>query len=143
MRKHLNIRTLAGAMILVIGLAATTAAHLAVNAEFDVSKDVAAVAVLTRVELINPHTYIHFDIKNAAGKVETWSFETGAPSALKRAGIAVRDALKIGETYKIVYSPARKPGLNIGLLTSLTLPDGRFVAFGGTNNVEAARELSK
>jgi hypothetical protein len=75
--------------------------------------------------------------------MDSWSFETGAPGALKRAGIAVRDVLKPGESYKIVYSPARKPGRNVGLLTSVTLPDGRFVAFGATNNVEAARELSK
>ena len=142
MRTRLPIQSLAIAAI-AMGLVATLTAHHAVNAQFDVSKNVAAVGVLTKVELINPHTYIHFDIKNAAGKMESWSFETGAPGALKRAGIAVRDVLKSGQPYKIVYSPARKRGRNVGLLTSVTLSDGRFVAFGATNNVEAARELSK
>ena len=117
-------------------------AHHSVNAEFDVSKNIAVTGTLTRVELINPHIYLHFDIKNAAGDVEQWDFETGAPSVLKVHGISVRDTLKVGESYKVVYSPAKKGG-NLGYLISILLPDGRLLAFGALNNVEAARELSK
>lgn len=132
---------LMGAAIATV-LATTASAHHSVNAEFDVNKNIVATGVLTRVELINPHTYIHFDIPNAAGKVESWDFETGAPAALQRNGISVRDTLKVGESYKIVYCPPKKGG-TVGLLTSILLPDGRLLAFGATNNVEAARALSK
>lgn len=126
----------------VLAMSVAVGAHHSVNAEFDASKNIAVVGTLTKVELINPHGYVHFDVTGADGKVTSWSFLTGAPIALKAAGISVRDTLKVGETYKIVYSPARKGG-NLGLLWSLVLPDGRFVAFGSANNVQAAKELSK
>ena len=126
----------------LIVLAPYASAHHSVNAEFDVNKNIPLTGVLTKVDLVNPHTYMYFDAKDASGKMQHWSFETGAPAALKRAGISVRDTLIAGQTYKVVYSPAKNGG-PLGLLHSITLPDGRFVAFGATNNVEAARELSK
>jgi hypothetical protein len=123
-------------------LAATASAHHSVNAEFDVNQNILVSGVLTRVDLVNPHTYMYFDVKTPSGKIEHWSFETGAPIALKQKGIAIRDTFIVGETYKVVYCPA-KAGGQLGLLTSVTTPDGKFVAFGAANNVEAARELSK
>jgi len=98
--------------------------------------------VLERIELINPHTYMYFTVTEPNGAARKFSMETGAPIALKRAGLSIRDNMKVGETYKLVYSPSRN-GSATGLLTAITLPDGRFIAFGGKNNVDAARELSK
>jgi hypothetical protein len=97
--------------------------------------------VMTKYELINPHTYVHFDVKEADGSVHAWAFETGAPIALKRAGLSARESFKIGDTYKIVYSPSRD-GSRTGLMTAITLPDGRFVAFGAAQNVDAAKAIS-
>jgi len=128
---------LASLFIAAVGLSA----HHAAQTEFDVSKDILAVGVLTKVELINPHSYVHFDIKGADGKVTAWSFETVSPAALKQAGIAVRDAFKVGQTYKFTYSPARKGG-PLGILWTMVLPDGKFLALGSANNVEAGRKLT-
>lgn len=125
-----------------ITLGATPAlAHHAVNSQFDVTKNVALEGTLTKVELINPHTYVYFDVKNKAGKFETWNIESGAPGALRRAGLSARDSLIPGQTYKFVISPARN-GSHSGLMSGLTLPDGRFFAFGALGNVEAAKDLS-
>jgi hypothetical protein len=116
-------------------------AHHSVSGVFDTNHNQTATGVLTKVELINPHSQMHFDIKNAAGQVESWSFETGTPAALKVMGVSVRDTFKLHQTYKLVYSPARsKSAGNIGLLSSVVLPDGRVVAFGGKNNTDAYRE---
>jgi len=118
--------------------AGVTRAHHSVSGVFDTTNNKTVTGVLTKVELINPHSYMHFDIKNAQGKVESWSFETGTPAALKVMGISVRDTFKTGQTYKLVYSPARsKTAGNIGLLSSLVLPDGRVVGFGGKQNTDA------
>lgn len=128
--------------VLLLGASWSAAAHHSVNAQFDVTKNKSATGVLTRVELINPHSYMHFDIKDASGKTQAWSFETGAPGALKSMGIAVRDTFKVGETYQLVYSPARSNvGGNTGLLHSVVLPDGRMVAMGGKTNIDASRQL--
>lgn len=135
-------RTLAAAAIVAAVAAASPAlAHHAVNSQFDVTKNVAMEGVLTKVELINPHTYIYFDVKGKDGKVANWNIESGAPGTLKRAGLSARDSLILGQSYKFVISPARN-GSNSGLMSSLTLPDGRFFAFGALGNVEAAKTLT-
>jgi hypothetical protein len=68
-----------------------------------------------------------------------WSIETGAPGALKRAGLSMRDALKVGQTYKFVICPSRN-GTPTGLMSGITLPDGKSFTFGAQTNVEAAKE---
>jgi hypothetical protein len=131
----------AAAAVLTLGVAAPALAHHAVNSQFDVTKNISLTGVLTKVELINPHSYVYFDVKDKAGKVKTWSVESGAPGALRRAGLSARDSLIPGQTYKFVVSPARN-GSNSGLMSALTLPDGRFFAFGALGNVEAAKDLN-
>jgi hypothetical protein len=130
------------AAALLMGAAALPAlAHHAVNSQFDVTKNVAMEGVLTKVELINPHTYVYFDVKNKSGKVENWAVESGAPGVLRRAGLSARDSLVVGQSFKFVISPARN-GSKSGLMSSLTLPDGRFFAFGALGNIEAAKQLN-
>ena len=136
------LKTLAAiGLVAILCIAAPALAHHAVNSQFDVTKNIALTGVLTKVELINPHTYVYFDVKAANGRFETWNIESGAPGALKRAGLSARDSLIVGQTYKFVISPARN-GSHSGLMSGLTLPDGRFFAFGALGNVEAAKELS-
>jgi hypothetical protein len=129
---------------LVVGLACTGAvlAHHSVAAQFDTQRNLAASGVLRKVELVNPHSYMSFTVTEN-GKSREMNFETAAPIALKRAGLSIRDNLKVGDTFKIVYSPLRNGGTDSGLLTAITLPNGKFVAFGSTQNIDAARELSK
>ena len=134
----------AAASCLVLAAPFASQAHHSASAEFDTTNNKVLTGVLTRVELINPHSYMHFDVKNAQGQTESWSFETVAPAALKLMGIAVRDTFKVGETYKLVFSPARsKAAGHVGLLSSIVLPDGRMVAFSAKNNIDASRELTK
>jgi hypothetical protein len=133
-----------GFVLAAMGLAwvGTVGAHHSVNAQFDVTTNLATKAVLTKVELINPHVYFHFVITEK-GKPHDISLETGAPIALQRAGLSVRDNLKVGETYKIFYSPARNGSKDLGLLWAMTLPDGKFIGFGAGQNIDAAREANK
>jgi hypothetical protein len=130
---------LMGAVALFAAL--PTAAHHAVNAQFDVTKNVLLTGVLTKVEIINPHSYIHFDVTGPGKKITSWSIETGAPGALRRAGLSLRDALKVGGTYKFVICPSRN-GSPTGLMSRITLPDGKSFTFGAETNVEAAKDLT-
>jgi hypothetical protein len=131
------------AVLVVVALTVSlpSAAHHAVNAQFDVTKNVLLTGVLTKVEIINPHSYIHFDVTGPGKKVTNYSIETGAPGALRRAGLSLRDALKVGGTYKFVICPSRN-GTPTGLMSGITLPDGRSFTFGAETNVEAAKELT-
>lgn len=114
-------------------------AHHAVNAQFDVTKNVLLTGELTKVEIINPHSYIHFNVKGPGDKVTKWSIETGAPGALRRAGFSMRDELKVGKTYKFVICPSRN-GSPTGLMSGITLPDGKSFTFGAQANIDAAKD---
>jgi hypothetical protein len=129
------------AAVLVAGVPLAAVGHHAVNSQFEVTKNVALTGVLTKVELINPHSYLYFDVKDKRGKVANWAVESGAPGALRRGGLSARDSLIVGQTYKFVICPARN-GSNSGLMSALTLPDGKFFAFGALGNVEAAKDLA-
>src|SRR5262245_49972503 len=113
----------------VIALAAllaaplATFAHHAVQAQFDVSKISTFSGELAKMELINPHPYLYFDVKNGS-KVTHWEIEAPALVALRRLGLIKR--LKVGETYTIQYAPARN-GNPLGLIRSITLPDGQTI----------------
>ncbi len=129
-----NAALIAAALTLVGGAAS---AHHALNAQFDPTKTAALTATLTKVELINPHSYLQLTDKAGA----KWSMETAAPATMKRQGISARDAFKIGETYTVYYSPARN-GEKIGVMHALVLLDGRFVGMGSALNIEAARAMN-
>src|SRR5262245_64977527 len=61
-------------------------AHHAFSAEFDAKRPVKLRGVVTKMEWINPHSWIHIDVKDASGKVTPWMVEGGAPNALLRRG---------------------------------------------------------
>jgi hypothetical protein len=42
---------------------------------------------ITKFDLINPHSWLYVDVKDAEGKVTKWNIEMGSPNALIRRGI--------------------------------------------------------
>lgn len=91
----------------VLGAGAPALAHHAVNAQFDVTKETELTGVLTEVRAINPHSVWQFDIKNAQGQVEKWTFESAAPAILRRAGVKLREDVNVGGTYTVYFNPPR------------------------------------
>jgi hypothetical protein len=101
-------------------------AHHSVQAEFDLNKPLTITGVVTKVEWINPHSYLYIDAKDQSGSVRHWAFEMAGPGALRRAGLsrADRGGLKAGDTIT-VDAVAAKDGSDAGLIRDVTLPDGR------------------
>src|ERR1700730_5950099 len=70
-------------------------AHHAFAAEFDANKPIKLEGTVTKMEWINPHAWLHIDVKKPDGKVESWMIEGGTPNTLLRRGIT-RDSLQVG-----------------------------------------------
>jgi hypothetical protein len=71
--------------------AATASAHHSFAAEFDVDKPVTLKGTLTKLEWVNPHGWLHIDVRRPDGKVESWAIEASGASALLRAGVRKTD----------------------------------------------------
>ena len=120
--------TLGGALA-VLGLLLAcppASAHHSVQAQFDLDKPIKLTGVVTKVEWINPHSYLYLDVKDNTGKVKHWAFEMAGPGALRKAGLsrADRGGLKVGDTVG-VDGVLAKDGTDSGLIKDLILPDGR------------------
>jgi hypothetical protein len=106
-------------------------AHHAFSAEFDANKPVSfPIATVTKVEWINPHTWIHVDIKKADGTVEQWMIEGGTPNTLMRRGIS-RDSLKAGTVIAISGYQAKDGSMRANG-RDLTYPDGKKLFMGSS-----------
>jgi hypothetical protein len=111
-------------------------AHHSVQAEFDLDKPFAITGVVTKIEWINPHSYLYLDVKDDGGKVKRWSFEMAGPGALRRAGLsrADRGGMKVGDTIT-VDGVLAKDGTDFGLIKDVKFPDGRvFTIWTGDPN---------
>ena len=118
-----------GGALAVLGLlfaGVPAVAHHSVQAQFDLEKPIKLTGVVTKVEWINPHSYLYLDVTDAAGKTKHWAFEMAGPGALRKAGLsrADRGGLKAGDTVGIDGVLA-KDGTDSGLIKDITLPDGR------------------
>ena len=70
-------------------------AHHAFAAEFDASKPVLLQGKITRIEWINPHSWIHIAVPGKDGQPQPWKIEGGTPNTLIRNGLT-RESLKVG-----------------------------------------------
>jgi hypothetical protein len=121
---------------------ATASAHHSVSGQFDPDVNIQAKGVLKKVEWINPHPYLTFDVTMPDGKAQEMAMETAAPAALRRAGLEGKKALQVGATYTLFFHPARNKNPGIGLLNAFTLPDGRIIGASSGKSLEAARQSS-
>jgi hypothetical protein len=122
-------------VLLASVVAAVTApafAHHAFAGEFDASKPITLRGKVTRIEWINPHAWLHMDVVNAEGKVESWRIEAGSPNTLVRRGMT-RDSIPTG-TEIVVFGYRHRNGSNAANGRDVTLPDGTklFLSSPGT-----------
>jgi hypothetical protein len=117
-------------------------AHHAFAAEFDADKPIHFdEATVTKVELINPHSWIHVDVKLPNGMVENWAIEAGSPNILMRRGIT-RNTLKKGDKI-VVDGYQAKDGTHRANGRDLTLPNGDKLFLGSSSGTGAPYEVQR
>jgi hypothetical protein len=123
-------RVLLLAFALFVCAVRTLPAHHAFAAEFDAKKPVKLTGTVTKVEWINPHAWIHIDVKGADGIIEQWMIEGGTPNTLFRRGVN-KNSLPDG-TVIIVDGYQAKDGTLKANGRDITLTDGRKLFIGST-----------
>ena len=121
-------KALISSLLCILVLVAHASAHHAVQAQFDVQKRITVTGTVSKLEWINPHSYLTLNVKDSDGKVQKWAFELSAPAVLRRAGLSREDrgGLKPGDEVTAT-GLSSKDGSNSGWLQELKLSDGRVI----------------
>lgn len=117
--------------LFLLGLAlfsSASQAHHNFAAEFDEKRPVTLTGTVTKFEFINPHSWIHMDIKTPSGKVESWMVEGGSPNSLLRLGFT-KNSLPFGSQITVQGFRALD-GSNKAAGGSITFSDGKQLFLG-------------
>jgi hypothetical protein len=109
-------------------------AHHSFTAQFDIKKPVTVKGTVTKMDWINPHSWIHLEAKDPDGKTVTWMVELGTPNVLIRRGFT-KTALEAG-TEIVVQGYQAKNGENKMNGGYVTFKDGRRLFVGGSGPAE-------
>jgi hypothetical protein len=125
-------------IVILGGLSALTSAplwaHHAFAAEFDISKPVTLRGTVTQMEWVNPHAWIHLDVKGDDGATVNWMVEGGSPNILLRRGFTKQSLLPgteiVVEGFLAKNGESRANGANI------TFKDGRRLFLGSSSGTD-------
>jgi hypothetical protein len=118
------------AAVVLLSVTVPVWAHHAFAAEFDAAKPVKFKGTVTKMEWINPHAWIHIDVKGEDGKVTPWMIEAAAPNALLRRGWT-KNSLLAG-TEIVVEGFQAKDGANRANGSIITFTDGKKLFVGSS-----------
>jgi hypothetical protein len=116
--------------ILMVLMTVHVQAHHAFSTEFDSSHPVSFKGTVTKVELINPHSWIHIVVVDASGASVTWMIEGGSPNALVRRGVT-KASIPVGSELSVTGYQARD-GSNKAVGRDIAFADGRTLFFEGS-----------
>lgn len=124
----MRVRVIAPLVIGIVGLlfnGAGVLAHHSLASQFDESKPLTLQGVISKVEWVNPHVWVHIDVKDSSGAVEQWALETLPPATLRKGGLR-SEMLGKGQTVTVLAYRARNES-KLAFLRKITFADGKEI----------------
>ena len=128
MRHRFAVVLVAATLVVVAG---SVSAHHSVSGQYDASRPLTLTGVISKVDWINPHIYLHLDVKERDGAVTTWTLSTLPTAMMRRAGLT-KESLQgqPGEVVTINAIAARDETKKLGWISKITYADGHHVQLG-------------
>jgi len=128
MRHRFAVVLVAATLVVVAG---SVSAHHSVSGQYDASRPLTLSGVISKVDWINPHVYLHLDVKEKDGAVTTWTLSTPPTAMMRRAGLT-KESLQgqPGEVVTITAIAARDETKKLGWISKITYADGHHVQLG-------------
>jgi uncharacterized protein DUF6152 len=120
-----------------IGTAALSAvttsvfAHHSVAGQFDATKRTRLTGTITAIEWINPHTYIHLDVKDEQGTITSWRLESLPTAMMHKAGLTKAMIMGDGSPVTADAMVSRDGTRNVAWVMKLTYADGHYYQLAG------------
>ena len=128
MRHRFAVVLVAATLVVVAG---SVSAHHSVSGQYDASRPLTLTGVISKVDWINPHVYLHLDVKEKDGAVTPWTLSTLPTAMMRRAGLT-KESLQgqPGEVVTINAIAARDETKKLGWISKITYADGHHVQLG-------------
>jgi len=114
------------ALGIIVMMTGSVLAHHSFQAEFDIAKPMTVKGTVTKVEWVNPHVYVHVDVKDDKGAVTNWAFETLGPGRMRAEGMS-KQTFGVGKVVTLKGYAARDGSKNLGFLRQVTFDDGHTI----------------
>lgn len=119
------IAVLAVGIVVALCSSARVSTHHSLASQFDEGKPLTLQGVISKVEWVNPHVWVHIDVKDGSGAVEQWALETLPPATLRKGGLR-SDMLGKGQAVTVLAYRARNES-KLAFLRKITFADGREI----------------
>ena len=111
-------------------------AHHSLSGQFDTSQSFEIQGVVSRVDWVNPHTYVYVDVKQKDGTPMTYKLESLPVAMMRKAGLSKNELLGDGKPVNIKAHPARNGTVTLGYMLILKFADGREIQFSRVPGAE-------
>ena len=128
----MGTRLRAGVIALaMLAPAAVASAHHSVAGQFDSAKRATLTGVITKIDWINPHTYLYLDVADDQGAITTWRLESLPTAMLRKAGLTSEMLMGGGATVTVDTILARDGSEHLAWLLKINYPDGHYYQLAG------------
>src|SRR3954467_9102133 len=118
----------------LIAGASSLQAHHSLAGVYAMGKEAKVTGEFKAFRLVNPHSSMKLDVKNADGTTTEWSFVGRSVTSIARFGLKDGpNALKVGDMVTVTCTPAADGKSPVGLLVAITYQDGHTVRFRGVD----------
>jgi hypothetical protein len=135
MHRTLKLASAFTGVVLALAIAQAQAHH-SLAGQFDTAKSFERSGVISRVDWVNPHTYVYVDVKQPDNTLLTFKLESLPVAMMRKAGLSKQELLGDGKTVHFKAHPARNGTVTLGYLLVMKLADGREIQFSRVPGAE-------